>query len=314
MNRRAIDATVVIPTHNPSERILIRVLESLKAQSLGPECWEVIIIDNCSERPVADFPLPQLLNLTIKRERKLGLTNARLAGIEEANGHIIVFLDDDNLPAADYLSQAVHFMGKHPEVGVLGGRIVGEFASPPRAWVRPHLGQLALRDLGQDLLISNHPRHQPLQTYDYFAPYGAGLVVQAAVAKSYKKSAAENHLLADRTGNHLGGCGDCEIVMRALLDGYQCAYSPALNLTHVIPPGRLRFKYLLRLARDGQYSWGNFCVRHGFAGGLTLFQARLRQAKAFFTKRGWTRAGFISWQRTCGYLEGLCRGTPPQLL
>ena len=304
--------TVIIPCHNPRPAVIARTMSALISQTLDPERWEAIVVDNRSSPPLTTeswgVPLPRL---RLVREETLGLTQARLAGITAAQGMIIVFVDDDNLLANDYLERTAEFLARHPEVGVLGGRITGEFATPPADWARPHLGSLALRDLGQARLISEHPPGLAPKHYDFFAPFGAGMVVRREIAQSYLNWARSTPALADRTGQHLGGCGDCEIVVRALKEGFQCGYDPQLNLTHLIPIERTRFAYLGRLAWQGQRSWAQFSVRHGFAKPISRTGVHLRQLKALITCRIWTRTGCISWIARCGYFEGQIRPNYP---
>ena len=53
----------------------------------------------------------------------LGLSFARNAGISEANGKIILFLDDDSIAQNDLLEQYWKAFTEHPDAGVIGGHI-----------------------------------------------------------------------------------------------------------------------------------------------------------------------------------------------
>lgn len=41
--------SVLIPSHNPRLPLLIQVLEALRQQTLAPEQWELLLIDNASD-------------------------------------------------------------------------------------------------------------------------------------------------------------------------------------------------------------------------------------------------------------------------
>ncbi len=41
--------SVVIPTHNPREDYLARVLDALRAQTLDQSAWELVVVDNNSK-------------------------------------------------------------------------------------------------------------------------------------------------------------------------------------------------------------------------------------------------------------------------
>ena len=75
--------SVILCAHNPREKLLRRTLEHLRQQTLPPEQWELLLIDNASDTDLArQYDLtwhPQGRHL---REPVLGLTAARLAGIK----------------------------------------------------------------------------------------------------------------------------------------------------------------------------------------------------------------------------------------
>lgn len=297
--------TLILPTHNPRPGNLPRVLAALARQTLGCEAWEAIVVDNASKPAIsAESCRAVLPGVSCVREERLGVVSARLAGVRRARGRYLVLVDDDNLLAPDYLERAREFMEAHPRVGVVGGRIVGEFAAPPPTWAVPHLGSLALRDFGDVPLISYHA-NSPAE-FDYFAPYGAGMVIRTDIARTVAQQIDRGVATAEgRVGRGLSGCEDSEFVVAAWQQGYECAYAPGLRLEHVIPAGRLSFGYLQRLARQGQQSWGEFRRRHGFSTAIPRWTVPLRDLKAFIVHRAWTRSGFIRWRGACGYFAGL---------
>ena len=297
--------SVVIPTHNPRRESLDRVLAGLRAQTLAAGQWQLVIVDNASEPPVSPAIVADFPGSTVLRESRLGLTYARLAGIAAAAGDVVVFVDDDNVLGPDYLAEAMAFFAAQPTVGAIGGRIVGEFARSPEPWARPHLELLALRDHGDAPLISQH-HGSPITQYDYFAPLGAGMAVRTAAARSYAAWVGNSPVhLTDRRGDALSASGDCELILCVLTAGWQIAYVPALRVTHLIPANRLTFDYFSRLSYAGAESWGSFLRRHGLARPIPRWSVALRQLKAFFTRRAWTRSGRIAWRGACGYFSGL---------
>ena len=87
--------SVVICAYNPDRLRLSRVLNALERQTLGKDCFEVLIIDNASTKPInVDMGT---LEGSIVQEPKPGLTNARLRGVCEAKAELIIFVDDDNV-------------------------------------------------------------------------------------------------------------------------------------------------------------------------------------------------------------------------
>src|SRR5512132_4628719 len=100
--------SVIICAHNPRKLYLERTLRALQAQSLEHSRWELLLIDNASESPLSrDWDLSWHPHARHVVERELGLSAARLRGMREANCELLVFVDDDNVLDAEYLSEAV---------------------------------------------------------------------------------------------------------------------------------------------------------------------------------------------------------------
>src|SRR6266487_2314818 len=96
--------SVIICTHNPRPDYLLRVLDALKAQTLPTEQFELLLIDNASTEPLAStWDLSWHPCSRIIRENDVGLTSARLRGIRESLASMLIFVDDDNVLAKDYL-------------------------------------------------------------------------------------------------------------------------------------------------------------------------------------------------------------------
>lgn len=299
--------SVIVATHAPAMGRLNRTLQALAHQTHPRESWELILVDNASPTPLD----PALAKTghpdgRVVREPRLGLTYARLAGIAATLGDLIIFVDDDNLLHKAYLAGAVRFMAEHPNVAAAGGLIRGEYESPPPAWATDHLWSLAVRDYGDQPLVSEFTATGPGREWPVFCPVGAGMVVRTAAARRYADHCARAAtLITDRQGGSLGSAGDCELVMHAaFLAGTQVAYVPALQLTHLIPTGRVRFKYLVRLAYAGGITWGKFLVTYGFQSRISRASLLLRIPRAFFRRAGWTRRGFVAGCSAAGEFIG----------
>ena len=84
--------TTVICTHNPRPNYLDRTLAALRNQTLKKDEWELLVIDNASDIPVADkWDISWHPNGRHVFEPKLGVAYARQRGINETATELIVF-------------------------------------------------------------------------------------------------------------------------------------------------------------------------------------------------------------------------------
>src|SRR5262249_51129433 len=178
------------------------------------------------------------------REQELGLTPARLRGVAEARGEILVFVDDDNVPAADYLERAAAIAAQWPMLGAWGGTIKGEFEVEPGPWLQPFLVFLCIRQITAPIW-SNNPE-------DWRAhPCGAGLCIRIAVARAYQAQVAAQpwRRKLDRIGQSLSSAGDIDLIHTCCDMGLGFGNFPELCLTHLIPARRVTPEYMIELMR-----------------------------------------------------------------
>jgi glycosyltransferase involved in cell wall biosynthesis len=229
------------------------VLRSLDTQTLEKSAWELLLIDNGSRQPLSQsWDLTWHPRARHVREPVLGLTAARLRGIKESTGEMLVFVDDDNVLDDGYLRTALDLLRDHPHLGTLGaGRLVPEFAvNPPRQLV-PYLDALALRDVAS-------PSWSEDTRDNLSVPWGAGLCVRRRVALAYEPLLGRLGVreLVDRKGDRLYGNGDVAFSWSAVTCGLGFGVFPQLAVTHLISKERLTASYFLRLARDSSFSNG----------------------------------------------------------
>jgi Glycosyl transferase family 2 len=246
----SIALSIVICTHNPQPDYFGRTLAGLWAQTLPLDAWELLIIDNASAPEWTPHPdLSWHPNSRLLNESKIGLTHARLRGIQEASGQLLVFVDDDNVLDQDYLEIAQWVAEQKPFLGSWSGQCRPEFEEPPPEWTRRYWGNLVIRLFDQDVW-SNLPRLGETM------PCGAGLCVRREVAQHYLRlhKAGKRSMLLDRVGDSLVSGGDNDLAGCACDIGLGVGLITALKLTHLIPKQRLTLDYLTRLAENIQFS------------------------------------------------------------
>lgn len=257
-----MNLSVIICTHNPRADYLRRTLEALRSQTLPLEVWELLLIDNASSTELADeWDLSWHPRGRHVREQTPGLTPARLRGMHEASAELLLYLDDDNVVAPDYLEQAVILHESHAHLGAIGaGSLEPEFEVEPPAELHPLLGLLALRTVSVPQWSNNPEDHRCV-------PWGAGLVVTRSVATAYRALLQQLEIgsVLDRRGQHLFSGGDDLFSWASTASGSGFGIFPQLRITHLITRQRLTRTYFLRLIHDKAYSNG---VMHSLLTGV----------------------------------------------
>ena len=243
-------ATVIICSHNPRRNVLQRTIEALRAQVLTIASWDLVVVDNNSDQPIRDWlDLSWHPSARVVEEKRPGLTPARLCGIRASVAPLLVFVDDDNLLAPDYLTTAVTIADDCPFLGAWGGSCRGEFETPPPPWAASRLDFVAVREITRETWSNEFLRPQA-------TPIGAGMCVRRTVAETYANAveADSAKMDLDRQGNSLMGCGDIDMAYTAIDLGLGIGTFPQLSLVHVIPPSRFDESYFLRLVEGSQAS------------------------------------------------------------
>lgn len=245
--------SVIICTHNPRLDYLRRVLDALKVQTLPKEQWELLLIDNSSTEPLAEMiDLSWHPNARHLREDELGLTPTRLRGIRESDGELLVFLDDDNVLAVDYLSIAAAMAEQWPMLGAWSGEAIAEFETEPVEALRPYINMMASSPgdgkFGKDIWSNLRGSGA--------TPSGTGMCVRRQVAEAYLKLATtdERRRGLDRCGQSLISGGDTDMAFTACDLGLGTGFFHKLRLTHLIPSHRVTLSYLLRLREAMSFS------------------------------------------------------------
>ncbi len=295
--------SVVLCTYNPQPELLRWTLDSLEKQTFPRSDFEVIVVDNNSTPPLDQAGITGMsFPLRLVREPRQGLSYARCAGILEAKGEILVFVDDDNHLAPNYLERAFSIAAREPEIGLFGGVAKEVLEEPVPEWKTRLLPFLAVRDFGAD----------PITSYNDFwgkwEPIGAGMVARREVAEQFVELVSSDSMAGrlGRRGKALLSAEDSLFARIANRLGYACSYQPSLKLLHFIKRSRLVPSHLARNL-EGQ---GRSFVMLRKVQGQPIENYTCAQSVYFLFRRFFSRVeqlglrtGSIHWFWDLGYLK-----------
>jgi glycosyltransferase involved in cell wall biosynthesis len=242
LNGFVMSISCVIPTLNRSA--LLRVtIESLINQDISPNIYEVLIVDNGSTDDTKETS-QRIMKATANRQIRYifdpepGLLTGRHRGALEAEGELLVFVDDDIEATSGWL-QAIFDTFKSPRVQLVGGRNLPKFEVRPPAWLQSfwevaHNGGcsctwLSLLDLGaRELEIDPN--------------YVWGL--NFAIRKSALHDLGGFHPdCMPQALQRFQGDGETGLTMKARSCGHRAVYQPKATIYHIIPANRMTPEY-----------------------------------------------------------------------
>jgi glycosyltransferase involved in cell wall biosynthesis len=240
--------SIVICTHNPDPELFQRLLSAVLKFEVASPTHEVIIVDNLSNPALSENEalknfLKQKNQSRLIHESQPGLTPSRLAGIKEANHEWIVFFDDDNEPADDYLMQAAMITRQFPQVGAWGpGNVEVEYTiAVAPSWLHHYKHIFQQRN-------STELRFDNIFWWQHCYPYGTGFLLQKNICKEYQRRVEQGmYSLSDRKGKSLSSGGDMQMIYTGLLMGYYIGISPDIKLKHLINSSKANQRYIGRL-------------------------------------------------------------------
>ena len=247
----SIDFTVAICTFNGADR-LPEVLDHLLRQHVPAGVqWEVLVVDNNSQDQtaavVADYVQRWRSDSQLRYvfEPKQPTAYARNRAIQEAASDLVGFMDDDCLPAENWLAEAVQFGKTHPQAGAYGGRtyVKSNEPLPPDYYQIKFL--LAIEDRGDTTFRYTTPG---------MVPGGPCFVVRK---QAWQEAVPQNRRLRGKDtirGIVVSNAEDIEIVVYIQSSRWEVWHNPAMEVWHQIQPSRFGREHMLNLARSAGLS------------------------------------------------------------
>ncbi len=130
----SVDATIVISTFNRASA-LPPTLAALGTQTVAPDRYEVIVVDDGSEDDTqAVLAATQTLYAlrVLRHDVNRGVSAGRNTGMREARGEILIFISDDVVVSENFVAEHIDTHARFPDAWVVGGfKQLDELAETP---------------------------------------------------------------------------------------------------------------------------------------------------------------------------------------
>jgi glycosyltransferase involved in cell wall biosynthesis len=235
--------TLIVPTYRrPTD--LLRCLASVQQQHLAE--FELLVVDNAADaqlaQRVAEFNRTARISARYVAEPRLGLHNARHAGVRAATGDVLVFTDDDATFDPNWLAAYARRFAAHPEMAAAGGPARPIWEVPPPDWLLAFMRT-------QPAMFPVLSLLEPFQEFR-LAPDGYFFGVNMAIRREVLLDVGGFN--PDSFGNIWLGDGETGLNRKLWRQGLLVGYIPEAVAYHHVPPERMTLAYFRRReANDG---------------------------------------------------------------
>jgi glycosyltransferase involved in cell wall biosynthesis len=243
------DISVVVPTYNRSD-LMASTLRSLFSQRTATSSFEIVVVDNNSSdatiETVESFKTESPVTLRLIREPRQGNAYARNTGIDQAQGPIVAFLDDDVVADENWIRTIKATFDRDPQISFVGGRILPQWDKQPPSWLtQAHWAPLALLDYGGEEKRIAGASPPGLLT--------ANIAIRRSVFDDVGRFAPD----LQRVKGAIGSLEDHEFLLRMCRSGKTGLYVPDLITRAPVDPERISKSY----HRRWHHGHGRFYAR-----------------------------------------------------
>lgn len=244
--RQSSGISVIICCYNSVRRLAATLFYLAQQKSIEANNWEIIVVDNASTDGTAEAALEYWEKLRchvpfrVVSDPRPGLANARMTGVQEAKFPFVLFCDDDNWLASNYLAVGGKLISQYEKIGIIGGKSAAVFEGSVPDWFGLFERAFAV---GEQYKMSGEV------TFRYEKLWGAG-AFYSKEALSYLFNNGFKPLLSDRKGKAIVSGGDHELFYALQLAGYKHYYNSDLCFEHFMPKGRVVWTWYTNFLRN----------------------------------------------------------------
>jgi GT2 family glycosyltransferase len=221
--------TVAVCTRDRTAQ-LCRLLDAL-AEQCGPSV-EMLVVDNAPSTPgTRDLVRDHFSSVRYLLEPVPGLDFARNCALRHASGSIVAFIDDDAVPASDWLATISAVFAEREQIAICTGQVRAMSLDSDGARLFEASGGLQRGERrihlppGRGRWPVQGPR--PLIAWASGAGVGCSLAIRRHVGR-----ALGGFDVALDQGPLLPGGGDIDMLWRVLAAGHQVVYEPRVKVWH----------------------------------------------------------------------------------
>ena len=235
-----MELTVAICTYNRADSLEDTLAHLCRFHGVEGLAWELLLIDNnCTDHTQAVATrFQERLPLRYLVERSQGLSHGRNRAMQEAQGELLVFTDDDVRPVPGWLAAYADAAREHPAAEYLGGPIKAWWSEGRPGWVRDVNMPLLAGLFGTYGLGAERRWYAPADMH----PFGANF----ALRRSLFERLAPFRKDLGAVGSVPGRGEEAEYFERARATGARGLYVPAARVLHRVDASHLTLRYLYR--------------------------------------------------------------------
>ncbi len=232
--------SIIVCCYNSVARLHDTINHIVRQKTDNSFAWELIIVDNASTDNTFDLANEILQKSSILfqvvKENTAGLSSARRKGFSVSKFDCLLYCDDDNWLAENYVQGVFEIMKANEQIAILGGMGEAVFESIEPSWFKKLEKNFAVGDQS----ASKESLSKVTEVY------GAGFTVRKSFLQQLFNSGIQN-VLSDRSGGQLISGGDTEWCYLARYFGKEVWYSRDLKFKHLMTTGRMSWDYLKKL-------------------------------------------------------------------
>ncbi len=244
--------TFAVCTYNRAP-LLPELMKAMCEQVHSHECdYEILVVDNNSTdetEAVLDEIRRKCEKIRVVKETRQGISHARNRAIEESLGsECLLFIDDDEIPAENFVQAACTAFGKE-QADCVGGRVMIRFPFDQRpGWFEEELlGFLAHTDYG-DAPFWIKDKTTPLWT--------ANIGYRTQIFRDDPELRFDDRY--NREGKEVGG-GEDVVMFNALIKrNMKSRYCPEMYVEHFVEENKVTRRYFIRRHFSSGFKFGRY--------------------------------------------------------